>query len=39
MITNINGKSNVVTFTSTASKILSDFHAVSSRDDSEDEKL
>ena len=34
MTTNINGKSNVVTFTSTASKILPDFHAVS-----EDEKL
>ncbi len=34
IIAEINGKSNVVTFTATASKILCDFHEQSKRDDS-----
>ena len=39
IIAEINGKSNVVTFTTTASKILHDFHQQSERDDSLREKM
>ena len=36
---NINGKSNVISFVSTASKILSDYHRSSSRKGTEDETM
>jgi hypothetical protein len=39
LITEINGKSNVVTFTTTASKILYDFHQKSDKNDSIGEKM
>ena len=39
IIAEINGKSNVVTFTTTASKILHDFHRQSERNDSTREKM
>ena len=38
IIAEINGKSNVVTFTTTASKILHDFHQQTEKDDSMKEK-
>ena len=39
IIAEINGKSNVVTFTTTASKILHDFHRQTEKDDSIEEKM
>ena len=39
IIAEINEKSNVVTFTATASKILHDFHQQSERDNSTTEKM
>jgi len=39
IITKINGKPNVVTFTTTVSKILHDFHQQSRKDDSISENM